>query len=106
MVHKWKWVLEGFFHLIRLTDGSCRLSDLYVDSPDSSEYSTGSTLLNYVAGDKTACSEAVHHVVAEQQTTHIGHHNSQANVVEDIICCAPSSQSKEISKRKNITWQI
>ncbi|KAL8104726.1 transcription factor MYB124 isoform X1 [Apium graveolens] len=81
---------------------SWRLSDLYVDSPDSSEYSTGSTLLNHVAGDKTACSESVHHVVAEPQTTHIGHHNSQADVAKGIICCAPSSQSKEISKPDNI----
>ncbi|XP_017223446.1 transcription factor MYB124 [Daucus carota subsp. sativus] len=77
---------------------SWRLSDLYVDSPDSSEYSTGSTLLNHVAGEKISCSEAVHSLVAEPQPTYIGDHKILADVAKEVICVAPSNQSEKILK--------
>lgn len=99
-----EWASAGYLQLIRLTNGSCRLSDLYVDSPDSSEYSTGSTLLNHVAGEKIACSEAVHSLVAEPQPTHIGDHKILADVAKEVICVAPSNQSEKILKRKKRTW--
>ena len=60
-----------------LVDCYCRQPDLYEESPDSSEYSTGSTLLSQTAGDKMEESReelcALHlDSVAESQSTHIG----------------------------------
>ncbi|CAL5398979.1 unnamed protein product [Camellia sinensis] len=76
--------LENFKDLVEdlrsISEGShpsWRQPDLYEESPDSSEYSTGSTLLSQTAGDKMEESReelcALHlDSVAESQSTHIG----------------------------------
>lgn len=62
--------------------------------------------MNHATGHKTACSEAVHSVIAEPQPNYIGPHNGHAKVANENIFCAPSDQSKDISKREKLTWWI
>ncbi|KAJ9172174.1 hypothetical protein P3X46_015445 [Hevea brasiliensis] len=72
---------------------SWRQSDLYEESPASSEYSTGSTLIPYTAADKTEQTQAEIGALQEDipNELHSVHSKEQSNVDEcekEIISCA------------------
>ncbi|KAA8533001.1 hypothetical protein F0562_032882 [Nyssa sinensis] len=81
---------------------SWRQPDLYEESPGSSEYSTGSTLLSQTAGDKTDQSQsepcALHHDIgAELQSTHIKEQNDNGECENGILTGATANQEMLIS---------
>ncbi|PSR88351.1 Myb-related protein like [Actinidia chinensis var. chinensis] len=76
---------------------SWRQPDLYEDSPGSSEYSTGSTLLSQQAGDKTEQSQSelrgLHEdIVVESQSTSIGNQNGIGDCENGLISSATRPQ--------------
>ncbi|XP_057495098.1 transcription factor MYB88-like [Actinidia eriantha] len=76
---------------------SWRQPDLYEDSPGSSEYSTGSTLLSLQAGDKTEQSQSelcgLHQdIVVESQSTRIGNHNGIGDCENRLLSSATRPQ--------------
>ncbi|CAL5428861.1 unnamed protein product [Camellia sinensis] len=76
---------------------SWRQPDLYEESPGSSEYSTGSTLLSQTAGDKTEQSQdelcALHQdSIAESQSTRIGEQNGIGDCENGILSGATTTE--------------
>ncbi|KAL6983515.1 Transcription factor [Sarracenia purpurea var. burkii] len=76
---------------------SWRQPDLHEESPGSSEYSTGSTLLSQIAGNKTEQSEvdlcALHQdSIIGSQSTHIGDQYSIGNCENGILSGATTTQ--------------
>ncbi|GFY88431.1 duplicated homeodomain-like superfamily protein [Actinidia rufa] len=90
---------------------SWRQPDLYEDSPGSSEYSTGSTLLSLQAGDKTEQSQSelcgLHQdIVVESQSTRIGNHNGIGDCENRLLSSATRPQalsSAEFSSPLHVT---
>lgn len=79
---------------------NCRQPGLYEESPDSSEYSTGSTLLSQRTSDKTEQNQAevcaLHEdIEAELQSPNIGEHGLGESE-NDILSGGTTTQGKQI----------
>lgn len=75
----------------------CRQPDLYEESPASSEYSTGSTLMPYTATDKTEKTPveigALHEDIPnELQSVHVKEQSDIDECEKESISCANMSQ--------------
>ncbi|PON99983.1 MYB transcription factor [Trema orientale] len=78
---------------------SWRQPDLYDESPDSSEYSTGSTLMSQTAGDKTEQLQAEigaadHDVVPGSQSIHVGEESWVGECDKGMICSGNTEQAE------------
>ncbi|XP_063943931.1 transcription factor MYB124-like isoform X2 [Daucus carota subsp. sativus] len=83
---------------------SWRASQLYVDSPGSSDYSIGSTLLTHIAlvkPEHVASDFSLQNTGADIQPYKLGQSNVDCDVVKDAVTCETTNQSGEISS-KNI----
>nr|QIG55701.1 MYB transcription factor [Paeonia suffruticosa] len=84
------------------SQSSWRQPDLYEESPDNSEYSTGSTLLSYTRGDVTEQTQS--EMCALQQDTgfgiqsiHSGELNGSSGFENGILSCATSNHAEFLS---------
>ncbi|XP_062111660.1 transcription factor MYB124 isoform X2 [Humulus lupulus] len=78
---------------------SWRQPDLYDESPDSSEYSTGSTTMSQTAGDKTDQSQAEicashQDVGCSSQSIHVGEESCVGECDNGMICGGTSEQAE------------
>ena len=79
-----------------LTHAQCRASHFYADSPSSSEYSTGSTLLTHLTVDKPDCIAAdAYHNSAHPQSNQTGQSIVDSVVEKHTVSCT-TNQNKEI----------
>lgn len=89
-----------------LTHVKCRASHFYADSPSSSEYSTGSTLLTHLTVDKpdrvaADASDRNHSAESHLQPDQIGQSIVNSVVEKHTVSCTTKNKSEEILSCKN-----
>lgn len=94
-----------------MADSLCRQPDLYDESPGSSEYSTGSTLVSHTANSKTEQTtaeivEAHQDLGPGSQSIPIGERNDLAECDKDILSGGTASQGNVMSYRLSVDISI